>query len=435
MSEPPGAPMPAPHDPQAYPGSPYGDPSDDSSPDGAPSHAPSRADPSRDGASPDASPAYGALPFDASPFDAVPAEPPPASGPDRGALQRRTVVLLLSMFASVLLVALVAMLPVPYVVLGRGPALDTLSAPGGKPLIQISGRTTYPTTGRLYLTTVSVLGGPGRPVSAFPLGTVLRAWLDPQQQVVPQEAVFPPGQTAQQADEETRQEMTDSQTSATAAALGELGIPVQLSVGSIGSDAPSAAALKKGDVLVSVAGRAVTGYGPLRQALSKVSPGTAVPVVLRRNGKEQTVSVTTTRADDGRTILGIEPKFTFPFDVKIQIEDIGGPSAGTMFALGIIDKLTPGDLTGGQFVAGTGEISPDGTVGPIGGIAEKMVGAYHTGARWFLAPTDNCDEVVGHVPDGLQVVRISSLHDARVAVEAIGAGGDAATRLPTCRAH
>ncbi len=400
MSEPLGAQMPAPHDPAAYPGSPYG-----------------------------------ASPGNSSPFEQVQPGPPPAPGTGHGGLSRRAVVLLLSMFASVLLVALVAMLPVPYVVLGKGPALDTLSAPGGKPLIEISGRTTYPTNGRLYLTTVSVLGGPGRSVSAFPLGTVLRAWLDPEQQVVPQEAVFPPGQTAQQADEQTRQEMTDSQTSATAAALGELGVPVQLSVGSVSSGAPSASTLKAGDVLVRVAGKPVTGYGPLRQALSKVSPGTAVPVVLRRDGKEQIVSVTTTRGDDGRTLLGIEPKFTFPFDVKIQINDIGGPSAGTMFALGIIDKLTPGDLTGGQFVAGTGEISPDGTVGPIGGIAEKMVGAHDTGARWFLAPADNCDEVVGRVPDGLRVVRISTLHDARLAVEAIGARGDAAARLPTCRAR
>jgi PDZ domain-containing protein len=425
VSEPLGAPTPAPHDPPAYPESPY-----DPSPHGASLHGASLHGASLHGASP-----QGPSPYGASPFDAVPPGRAPAPVPPRGGLQPRTLVLLLSMFASVLLVALVAMLPVPYVVLGKGPALDTLSAPGGKPLIQISGRTTYPTSGHLYLTTVSVLGGPGRPVSAFPLATVLRAWLDPEQQVVPREAVFPPGQTAQQADQETRREMTDSQTSATAAALAELGIPVQLSVGRIGSDAPSAATLKTGDVLVSVAGKAVDGYGPLRRVLSSMSPGTAVPVVLRRGGKQQTVSVTTTRSDDGRAILGIEPKFTFPFNVNIQIEDIGGPSAGTMFALGIIDKLTPGDLTGGQFVAGTGEISPDGTVGPIGGVAEKMVGAQDAGARWFLAPADNCEEVVGHVPDGLRVVRISTLHDARVAVEAIGAGGDAAARLPTCRAR
>ena len=425
MSEPLGAQTPAPFDPP-----PYGAP-----PVGAAAHAASAYDaPSAAAPSPGAS-AYGAAPSGTSPFDGMAAGPPPAPVPASGGLPPRTAVLLLSMFASVLLAALVAMLPVPYVVLGKGPALDTLSAPDGQPLIEISGRTTYPTNGHLYLTTVSILGGPGRPMSAFPLATVLRAWIDPEQQVVPQEAVYPPGQTAQQADEETRQEMTDSQTSATAAALAELGIPVQLSVGGIGSGAPSAATLKTGDVLVNVAGKAVTGYGPLRQALTGVKPGTAVPVVLRRAGHQQAVSVTTTRSDDGRTILGIEPKFTFPFKVKIQIEHIGGPSAGTMFALGIIDKLTPGDLTGGQFVAGTGAISPDGTVGPIGGILEKMVGAHEAGARWFLAPADDCEEVVGHVPDGLRVVRISTLHDARLAVETIGAGGDAASRLPTCPAR
>ncbi len=398
-----------------------------SEPSGAPSPAPQ-------GAAPPQGP-YGELPGDAATVPAAPPFPAPASGvPARSAgLQPRTLVLLVSLFASVLLFAVVAMLPVPYVVLGKGPALDTLSAPGGTPLIQISGRTTYPTQqGKLFLTTVSVLGGPDRQLSAFPLGTVLRAWLDPEQQVVPEEAVFPPGQTAEQADEETKQEMTDSQTSATAAALAELGIPVQMSVGQVGREAPAAATLRTGDVLVSVAGTTVTGYGPLRSALDGIAPGTPVEVVLRRGGAQRTVQVTTTRSDDGRTILGIEPRFTFPFTVKIQIEDIGGPSAGSMFALGIIDRLTPGDLTGGQYVAGTGEITPDGKVGPIGGIAEKMVGARDAGARWFLAPADNCDEVVGHVPDGLQVVRVATLHDARLAVEAIGAGGDAASRLPGC---
>ena len=359
--------------------------------------------------------------------------PPPAPGRAPG-LQPRTLALLVSLFSSVLLVALVAVLPVPYVVLGKGPALDTLSAPGGKPLIEISGRTTYPTQGKLFLTTVSVLGGPDRPLSAFPLGTVLRAWLDPREQVVPEEAVFPPGQTAEQADQETRQEMTDSQTSATAAALAELGIPVEISIASVGRDVPAAQTLQAGDVLVSVGGTPVTGYAPLRAAVKDVAPGAPVQVVLKRGGVQRTVSVTTTRSDDGRTILGIQPKFGFPFTVKIQIDNIGGPSAGTMFALGIVDKLTPGDLTGGQYVAGTGEITPDGTVGPIGGIAEKMVGASAAGARWFLAPADNCDEVTGHIPAGLHVVRVATLHDARVAVEAMGAGGDAAAKLPGCPA-
>jgi Lon-like protease len=362
---------------------------------------------------------------------APPQPQPPTPGPvvmQRRGLQPRTVLLLLSLFVSVLLIAVVAMLPVPYVVLSEGPALNTLSAPNGKPLIEISGRPTYPTSGGLYLTTVSVLGGP-RPVT---LPTVLRAWLDPDEAAVPVEAVYPPGQTAQQADEETRQEMTDSQSAATAAALQELGIPVTVSVGQLVSGVPAARVLKAGDVLLTVQGHPVTGYSSLRAAVTGVAPGQIVKVHLRRGASERTVDVRTTKDQVGQTALGVVPRYTFPFSVKIQINDIGGPSAGAMFALGIIDKLTRGSLTGGQQIAGTGEISPSGTVSPIGGIAEKMIGARDAGARWFLAPAENCAEVVGHVPDGLRVVRVGTLHAARQAVEAIAQGGTAASSLPTC---
>jgi len=126
----------------------------------------------------------------------------------------------------------------------------------------------------------------------------------------------------------------------------------------------------------------------------------------------------------------IDPTFDMPVDVTISIDDIGGPSAGTMFALGIIDKLTPEDEADGEVIAGTGTMDVTGAVGPIGGIRQKLAGAERDGADWFLAPAGNCDEVVGHVPDGLRVVRVATLHEARVAMEAIGAGeaGD----LPTC---
>ena len=96
----------------------------------------------------------------------------------------------------------------------------------------------------------------------------------------------------------------------------------------------------------------------------------------------------------------LQYKFKFPFDVKISLDKVGGPSAGMMFALGIVDTVTPGDLTGGKHVAGTGTITPDGAVGPIGGIGQKMVGARSGGATMFLAPAANCDDVVGHIPDG-----------------------------------
>jgi PDZ domain-containing protein len=104
-----------------------------------------------------------------------------------------------------------------------------------------------------------------------------------------------------------------------------------------------------------------------------------------------------------------------------------------MFALGIVDKLTPGEMTGGERIAGTGTVDSDGTVGPIGGIQQKLVGAEGAGADWFLAPAGNCDEVVGHVPDGLRVVRVETLAQARDAVEAIGShDASAVDALPTC---
>ncbi len=146
-----------------------------------------------------------------------------------------------------------------------------------------------------------------------------------------------------------------------------------------------------------------------------------------------TASITPSKNPAGRFILGVllQYQFKFPFDVKISLEKVGGPSAGMMFALGIVDTVTPGDLTGGKHVAGTGTITPDGAVGPIGGISQKMHGARSGGATLFLAPAANCDEVVGHIPDGLQVVRVENLAEARKAVELAASGADT-SGLPVC---
>ena len=134
-------------------------------------------------------------------------------------------------------------------------------------------------------------------------------------------------------------------------------------------------------------------------------------LTVRRGGAEKTVSVTPKLGDAGKYLLGITTQntFKFPFEVKISLENIGGPSAGMIFALGIMDNLTPGELTGGKKFAGTGTIDPAGKVGGIGGIAQKMVGAQQNGADYFLAPGANCGDVVGHVPDGLQVIKVDTL--------------------------
>jgi PDZ domain-containing protein len=87
--------------------------------------------------------------------------------------------------------------------------------------------------------------------------------------------------------------------------------------------------------------------------------------------------------------------------------------------LAIYDKLTPGELTGGKRIAGTGTITPDGQIGPVGGVKQKMYGAQRAGVKWFLAPSENCDQVIGNIPDGLTVIKVSTIQDSLKAVEAI----------------
>ena len=358
----------------------------------------------------------------------LPAGAPPAP---RERLEQRSAVLLVAGFVTVLLAAAVALLPVPYAVFSPGPVLNTLGRHDGKPLIAISGRTTYPTSGQLDMTTVSLSGGPGRSVT---LVQTIAAWLDGDLAVVPEESVFPPGQSAEESEAQDKLQMISSQESATVAALTTLDIPVPatLAVAGVDPKAPAAASLRNGDVLLEVQGRRITGLTQLRQVLQTVPAGKDVAIVVKRGTAQRAVSTRTTRGEDGRTLLGVflDPSFTFPFKVDIQIENVVGPSAGMMFALGIVDLLTPGVLTGGRRVAGTGTIDADGVVGPIGGIQQKLIGARRAGAEFFLAPAGNCAEVRGHVPDGLTVVEVATLDGARDAVRAIAAGR--AASQPRC---
>ncbi len=364
----------------------------------------------------------------------TPATPPvtdDAPRAPRSRLSPRTVTTLVAGALAVGLYALVAAAPVPYAVMRPGPVRDVLGTAGGAPMIEVEGRRTYPTEGSLDLTTVSVLGGPGRTVT---LGSVLRGWVDPEVVVLPEAEVFPPGQTRDEVTQQNTQEMVSSQESATAAALRELdvAVPTTLRVAGFAEGSDAAGVLREGDVVTAVSGVRVGDLPQLRDELQSTTAGDPVTVTVRRGGEPVDVEVTTLRGEEGTTLLGVlvDPAYDFPVDVAIQVERIGGPSAGMMFALGIVDKLTPGAMTGGQAVAGTGTVDSAGEVGPIGGIRQKLVGAREAGARWFLAPAGNCDQVVGHEPDELGVVRVATLAQARDAVEAIGRGDTA--DLPAC---
>jgi len=342
---------------------------------------------------------------------------------------RRQLTLLIAAVGIAAAVLAAALIPVPYVILSPGPTLNTLSAqPGGKGLIQISGHHTYPTNGHLNLVTVAYRGGPADSLNLF---TALQGWLTPHQAVVPQEELFGTNQTQQQVTQQDTQQMVGSQQLAQAAALCQLGIKFDTmdKVNYIQAGMPAAGVLHKGDVITAVDGKAVTCKTPVGTLIKAHPPGAAVVLTVSRKGVTHTFRLKTANVS-GNAVVGIRvlETYRFPFQVKISVGDIGGPSAGLMFALGIIDKLTPGSLTDGRFIAGTGEISANGAVSPIGGIQQKMAGARAAGATVFLTPAGNCPNTAGAVPQGLRLVKVSTLAGAVRALKALAAGGS----VPSC---
>lgn len=334
-----------------------------------------------------------------------------------------------SVLTAVLVVVGVAV-PVPYVAIGPGVTFDTLGSVDGNPVVSFSGdgvpaavNDPVPAGGQLNMTTISVTDG----VRLF---QALSLWATGEYALAPREDYFPPDKTVEQVRAEDAQAFRDSQSSAEIAALNHLGYPQVVYVGTIPADSPSSGVLQPQDQITALDDTPVTDLASLAAALQGTSPGQVVGVTVLRDGAPQTAKVTLGSApagsqDAGRGYLGISavqrPKA--PFTITISLEQIGGPSAGLMFTLGIIDRLGGQDLTGGRFIAGTGTMSNDGKVGPIGGVLLKLITARDAGATVFLVPADNCSEAVTQVPDGLQLVKVSTLDDALSALQTLKDGG------------
>lgn len=341
------------------------------------------------------------------------------------------------MIAAVVGTVMLATSPSPYAIERPGPVFDTLgevqrSEGEDVPLIEIPDETTYPTSGRLDLLTVYVEGSRENPLTWL---EVAAAWFDPSRTVLPIDVVYPEGQTEQQSDEESAILMQNSQQDAVAAALVQLDIPFTyiLTVGEIVDDAPADGVLEADDELLTVDGQPIVSVAHLRELMADAGVGTEVGLGIRRDGEEMTVTLAPAASEeDGSAVIGvyIAAVYDFPIEVLIQLENVGGPSAGMMFALGIYDKLTPGELTDGEHIAGTGTIEGTGEVGAIGGVVQKMYGARDAGADWFLSPVSNCAEVVGRIPSGIQVFAVADFDDAVEAVEAIADGETSG--LATC---
>jgi Lon-like protease len=343
-------------------------------------------------------------------------------------MSRRVLTLLIAAAGVIAALAAASIPAVPYVALTPGPTLNTLGEQAGHPLIVIGGHRTYRTSGHLNMVTVSAIGGPG---SNFNIFAALRAWLSPHDAVVPEQEIYTPGQTQQQVQRQDTLEMANSQQTATAAALCQLGIPYQTvdTIQATIKGKPAYGVLRKGDVITAVDGTPVNCRHDAATLIRARKPGAPVTLTVKRAGKLKTFRLRTGDLQ-GQAVVGVEvsESYKFPFQVKIDIGNIGGPSAGLMFALGIIDKLTPANLTGGRFIAGTGEIEANGTVEPIGGIQQKMAGARSAGATVFLTPAQNCPDTSGAVPAGLTLVKVYNLGGAIRDLQALRQGRP----VPSC---
>jgi Lon-like protease len=332
-------------------------------------------------------------------------------------MNRRVLTLITGALLLVALLVGGSQLPVPYAELGPGPTLDTLGVDqSGQQIIQITGTDPRKTSGHLNLTTVSVR-------DRLDLLGAMRGWLDPERAVVPREEIFPPGQTQQQTDEKNTQDFVTSQNSAELAALAYKDL-TKVVISQVADDSPSHGKLRAKDTIKSVQGTPVADITELGKVLAATKPGTTVTVAYERGGTPGTARITTTSGTDqdgkSRAVLGVGVTLesTAPYKVKIALDDrIGGPSAGLMFALGILDKLGPDNLTGGAFIAGTGTIDLDGSVGPIGGIPLKLIAAKDKGATAFLVPAGNCAEASRKPPAGLTLIKVDSLSGAVTALE------------------
>lgn len=311
--------------------------------------------------------------------------------------------------------------PIPFVFFKPG-VPDNVA---GK-IISIKDAKTYPINGKLFITSILVTN-PDSPV--FGAETLVN-WAIGPHVVLPKESVYPPIKPAQKIERDSRNEMESSKVTSTAAALRYLGYDFDevYYVSDIRDYSDAIKKLKIGDVITEIDGKEINQIEEIRTSYAKKSIGDSLLITVERKDKNGKVTPVTTRVilvenldieEKERPAIGIlvGTSARFPIDVDFNLPGVGGPSAGLIFAVGIVEKLTEEDLVRGRKIAGTGTITASGKVGGIGGIEEKMVGASRIGATIFIAPRENCPDIE-HVPKGLKVIPVSTLSEAIEALRA-----------------
>jgi Lon-like protease len=340
-------------------------------------------------------------------------------------VNRRILTLIVALIPIVIFGVLLAVVTVPYVSLGPGPAFDTLGEVDGKPVVDIKGTQTHPTTGHLDMTTVSQRDD-------LSLAEALTLWLSGQEQLMPRDLVYPPGTSREDVDKANDADFKESEHNAEFAALGYLKYAEAVTVVTLTDPGPSVGKLQAGDAIKAVDGKPVATVEQFTSYLKTTKPGQNVAVDFHRKNAPPGVAHITLghhpKGDHGFVGVSVTDAPWAPFAVDFNLANVGGPSAGLMFSLAVIDKLTTGNLVGSKFVAGTGTIKPDGEVGRIGGILHKMSAAHDAGATVFLVPAENCYEANSKQVPGLQLVKVDNLGGAVDALHAVAAGG----KPPSC---
>jgi PDZ domain-containing protein len=349
--------------------------------------------------------------------------------------ERSRVVGWLLLAFTVVTTLVLSLLPAPYVIDQPGPTYDTLGEvetdQGAVALIAAPGTPEYPQSGQLRLTTVTRVGNPDSLPSWW---SVMGAWVTREKSVMPVDAAFPPGRTVEQNREVARIDMENSQQEAIAAAFGYLNTPYTsfVRVESVIEGGPSEGVIREGDIIAQAAGVPVADVTQLRALIAENGVQEAITITVNRGGSERQIPVIPRMSDGPRPIPAIgvlvSGRYEFSVPVEIQLENVGGPSAGLIFALGVVEKLTPEEVVPPAVIAGTGTITASGEVGGVGGVRHKAFGAAEAGARLFLIPRDNCDQVRGVSISGMDIVPVDTLEKA---VDAL-AGSRGGAPLPSC---
>lgn len=338
------------------------------------------------------------------------AEPPPVPDLSRRRFPRWPWVLVgLALLVGAAVLVLWP-LKVPYYAMSPGPVEEVAD------LITVEDVQTYAPDGDLFLLTVGL-----REVNVF---EYLEAQLDPRVDLIAREVISPPGTTEEERTRSNLEAMNESIDTAVYVALTRLGYPVGftgegVSVLQVVAGSPADGVLQVGDVITQVNGEAVLTSDDAGALIRTFQIGDTITLSGTRNGEPLSVEVTLAPHTEveGAPMVGVALQtvnlhLVLPIDLQVDSRNIGGPSAGMMYAITVLDLLTEEDLVKGHRIAGTGTIRFDETVGAIGGVRQKVFAARSVGAEYVMVPTDNYPDALTAAGDDIEVVAVATLQDA-----------------------